>query len=159
MPARKILKYLSDHNVAYRLIPHRPTYTAQDTASVAHVDAASLAKTVIVLVGEKMAMVVLSAQEKVDLESLRHSLHDQSVKMASEQQFVSHFPGIEPGAMPPFGNLYDMPVYIDILLTKRTRIVFNAGTHTELAEIDYADFKRLVRPIELNLSQPHATHA
>ena len=62
------------------------------------------------------------------------------------------FPGIELGAMPPFGNLYDMAVYVDEALARDERIAFNAGTHSELIQLDYADFERLVQPTVANFS-------
>jgi Ala-tRNA(Pro) deacylase len=55
-------------------------------------------------------------------------------------------PGCETGAMPPFGNLYGLPVYVDQTLTRDEEIDFNAGSHTELLQLAYADFERLVKP-------------
>ena len=66
--------------------------------------------------------------------------------LATEDQFRDSFPDCEVGAMPPFGNLYGIPVYVDRSLTKDDEIVFEAGNHHEAIKLDYLDFERTVRP-------------
>ena len=157
MPVKKLLEFLARNGVEYRTIKHPISYTAGDTAEAAHIDPERLAKTVMVLVDGQMAMAVLEACEKIELEELRRHVGNASVRLASEEEFVALFPGVEPGAMPPFGNLYDMPVYVDKALTLQPGIAFNAGSHTELIEIDYADFERLVKPEVCTFAMAHAT--
>ena len=66
--------------------------------------------------------------------------------MAQEGEFKDLFPDCEVGAMPPFGNLYDLPVYVAAALTEDKDIAFNAGTHTDVIKISYSDFEKLVKP-------------
>ena len=66
--------------------------------------------------------------------------------LATEPEFKNLFPECELGAMPPFGNLYDLPVFVAEPLTKNNEIAFNAGTHTELIRLSFADYERLVKP-------------
>jgi len=63
-----------------------------------------------------------------------------------EGEFASAFPDSEAGALPPFGNPYDVAVYVDRALMRNERIVFQAGTHTVTMSVAYADFRRLARP-------------
>ena len=76
-----------------------------------------------------------------------------SVTLATEDDFRDAFQGVELGAMPPFGNLYGMDVFADEALTKDAQIAFNAGSHTELLQLDYADFQRLAKPKVANFSR------
>ncbi len=146
MPLAKLREFLDGHGVKYVVISHSPAYTAQGIAASAHIPGKELAKTVMVKVDGKMAMAVLPASFKVDFELLKEVTAAETVTLASEQEFQDMFPGCEVGAMPPFGNLYDMDVYVAASLTDDEEIAFNAGSHTELVRMAYADFERLVEP-------------
>jgi Ala-tRNA(Pro) deacylase len=93
-----------------------------------------------------MAMAVLPANKKIVRQDLRDVTGCDEVKFASEDEFKEKFPECETGAMPPFGNLYGMDVYIAESLTGNDEIVFNAGSHTELIRMKFSDFERLVNP-------------
>ncbi len=157
MPAKKLREFLDTQGVPYRIIPHQVAYTARQTATVTHVPNRELAKTVIVKVDGGLAMAVLSASHEVDLFAMRTAIGARSVSLAKESEFKDRFPECEIGAMPPFGNLYGMPVYVDEGLTQDEHISFNAGSHYELLEVSYADFERLVKPRVLNFTAPHET--
>jgi Ala-tRNA(Pro) deacylase len=146
MPVKKLKEFLDGEKIKYVAIRHSPAYTAQEIAASAHVRGRELAKTVIVTLDGKMAMAVVPASRKVGFDSLREAAGADSVQLASEQAFRDMFPGCEVGAMPPFGNLYDMDVYVSKLLAEDEEIAFNAGSHTELIRLAYQDFERLVRP-------------
>lgn len=146
MPARKLKEFLNSQNIKYVSIQHSPAYTAQEVAASAHVSGRDMAKTVIVTVEGTMAMVVLPANRKVVLSDLREVLGADKVKFATEEEFKDRFPDCEIGAMPPFGNLYGMDVYVAPSLTEETEIAFNAGTHTEIIQMAYPDFAGLVKP-------------
>jgi len=111
------------------------------------------AKTVMVKIDGKMAMAVLPASRHIDMGQLKKAADAESVELASEQEFRDMFPGCETGAMPPFGNLYDMPVYVAASLAEDEMIAFNAGSHTELIRMAYADFERLVQPWIVKFSE------
>jgi Ala-tRNA(Pro) deacylase len=93
-----------------------------------------------------MAMVVLPAHEHVNFAALKQATGVTNADLASESEFKSQFPECEVGAMPPFGNLYDMAVYVSSDLSKQDQITFNAGSHSELLQLAYGDFSRLVNP-------------
>ncbi len=146
MPVNKLKEFLDSHQVKYVLMMHSPAFTSQEIAAVAHVSGKQLAKTVIVKVDGKLAMVVIPAKDQVNFAKLREATGIASVDLASESEFKDKFAGCEVGAMPPFGNLYDMTVYISSKLAKQDHIMFNAGSHSELMQVAFADFERLVKP-------------
>ncbi len=146
MPAKRLKEYLDQEHIEYTTLPHLSAYTAQEVAASAHVPGQKFAKTVIVKLDGNMAMVVLPANRKVVLQDLRELTGCDRVSMASEAEFKARFPDCEPGAMPPFGNLYDMEVFVAPPLMEDDMIAFNAGTHTEAVQMSYRDFERLVHP-------------
>lgn len=152
MSLKRLKEYLDGHNVKYVAISHSPAYTAQEVAASAHVPGKELAKSVIVRIDGNLAMAVLPASYKVDFESLREVTGATRVELAREREFKGLFPDCEPGAMPPFGNLYDLPVYVANVLAEDEEIVFNAGSFTELMKLPYSDYARLVHPKVLHFA-------
>jgi Ala-tRNA(Pro) deacylase len=146
MPVSKLKGFLDKESIRYVTISHSPAYTAQEIAACAHIPGKELAKTVMVKIEGQMAMLVLPSTRKVVLQELRELLGVEQAKFASEEEFKALFPECEIGAMPPFGNLYGMEVYVAPGLAENEEIVFNAGSHTELMKMAYRDFARLVKP-------------
>jgi Ala-tRNA(Pro) deacylase len=146
MSAKKLREFLNSQNIPYMTISHTVAYTAKEIAALTHISNKELAKTLIVKVDGTMAMAVLPASYDVDLFALRAAIGAKSATLAKESEFKDRFPECDIGAMPPFGNLYGMAVYVDESLTKDKDIAFNAGTHEELLQVSYADFARLVKP-------------
>ena len=152
MISERLKKYLDENRVPYETHVHRLAYTAQQVAAEEHVPGRMMAKTVIVHTGEGFAMAVLPAPLRLDLGALRAALNQPNVRLATEAEFSSLFPDSETGAMPPFGNLYNLPVFVDEALAKDEEIVFNAGTHRDSIKMRVADFARLVQPRILALA-------
>ena len=146
MPVSRLKEFLDSHNIRYVTISHSPAYTAQGIAASAHVKGKELAKTVMIKIDGNMAMAVLPAPLKVDFDLLKSATGTDDVVLAGEEEFRDMFPGCEVGAMPPFGNLYGMDVYVAESLAEDDEIAFNAGSHTELIKLSYADFESLVQP-------------
>jgi Ala-tRNA(Pro) deacylase len=146
MAAKKLKEFLDSNNIKYITIGHSPAYTAQEIAASAHISGKELAKTVMVKIDGKMAMTVLPASHKVDFNLLKKATGAEEVELAGEQEFENMFPGCDIGAMPPFGNLYRMDVYVAERLTEDKEIAFNAGSHTELLKLEYKDYEKLVKP-------------
>jgi Ala-tRNA(Pro) deacylase len=146
MPVKKLKEFLDNQNVKYQTINHPLAYTTQQTAAFTHIRGKELAKTVVVKVDGKMAMVVLPASFKVDLELVKRATGAGKVELATEAEFRDMFPECDVGAMPPFGNLYGMDVYAEEKLAEDQEIAFNAGSHLELIKLAYKDFERLVKP-------------
>lgn len=146
MPIKKLKEFLDRNQIDYLTISHSRAITAQEIAASAHIPGKELAKTVMVKVDGKLAMAVLPASYQVNFDLLKAAAHTRDVELATEAEFRQKFPTCEVGAMPPFGNLYGLDVYVAEKLAEDDIIAFNAGSHTELIQMDYADFHRLVKP-------------
>lgn len=142
----KLRDYLDQNNIKYTLITHSKGYTAQELAAIMHVPGKEMAKVVILKIDGRFAMAVIPAPHKIDFERFKVATGIKEVALASEKEFQNLFPDCEVGAMPPFGNLYGLPVYVAQPLKEDKEIVFNAGGHTEAIRMQYADFERLVNP-------------
>jgi Ala-tRNA(Pro) deacylase len=146
MAEKRLLRYLEEHNVSYELIKHAPTYSTQETAASTHISAKIMAKPVLVNIDGHLAMIVEPGHTNLDLQWLKNQLNVKSLELASEEDFKDWFPGCEVGAMPPFGNLYDINVYFIDKIAHNGDIAFEAGTHSELIKMSFQDYLRLVQP-------------
>ena len=156
MPVQQLKEFLDDHDVKYVCISHAQMFTAQEIAASAHIPGGELAKTVIAKVDGRMVMAVLPASYRLILDLLKEAAGAKRVALAAEQEFRHLFPGCEVGAMPPFGNLYGVDVYVSESLAEDDEIAFNAGSHTELIRMSFRDFDRLVNPRLVKLSSKDA---
>ncbi len=146
MPAQRLKQFLDSKNVRYVSINHSMAFTALEIAKSAHLSSKEMAKTIILLIDDQPVMAVLPAAYKIDLEMLRDAFETINVELASEQDFAKLFPDCEVGAMPPFGNLYAMDIYIAESITEHTYIAFSAGSHSEVIRMTYNDYEALVSP-------------
>ncbi len=146
MPVQRLQEFLDKHQVKYVVISHSRAFTTQEIAAATHIPGKELAKSVIVDIDGRMAMAVVPGSQRVDLDLLRDAVGAERVTLAKEGAFKDLFPECDLGAMPPFGNLYGMPVYVADSLTEDEEIAFNAGSHTQLVKMSYRDFERLVEP-------------
>jgi Ala-tRNA(Pro) deacylase len=145
VPLRILKEFLDNQHIKYDCINHARAYTAQEAAAAAHVSGKHVAKIVMVKVGGQLAMVVLPAHDHINFTALK-AMTGADVDLASESEFKTQFPECEVGAMPPFGNLFGLPVYASSQLSQNAQMIFNAGTHIEMMRLAYADFERLVKP-------------
>ena len=146
MPVAKLKEFLDKQGVKYVTIHHSPAFTAQEVAASAHVSGREMAKVVMVKLDGQMAMVVVAANHRIDMDALAHALDVHHVELASESDFRGLFPQCDLGAMPPFGNLYQMEVFVEESLADEETIAFNAGSHTEVIKMSFGDFEHLVKP-------------
>ena len=146
MPVVNLKEFLDREGVKYVTIRHSLAYTAQEIAASAHIPGKELAKTVVIKLDGRMAMAVLPAIHSVDLERLKQVTGAGKIELAAEAEFKDIFPGCDIGAMPPFGNLYEMDVFVEDSIAQNDEIAFNAGSHTELIKMAYKDFERLAKP-------------
>jgi Ala-tRNA(Pro) deacylase len=147
--------YLREQGVRYEVTPHAEAYTAQEVAAAEHVPGRQFAKVVIAEADGKHVMLVLPASGRVDLVRLRAALGAKMARLAREDEFAAEFPDCEAGAMPPFGHLYGLPVYMDRSLADQPRLVFNACSHRETVALSTADYTRLATPAVMEFAVPH----
>jgi Ala-tRNA(Pro) deacylase len=139
-------QYLRENDVPFETMTHSQAFTMQEVAAALHVPGDQVAKVVIVKADDDMVMLVVPAPYRLDFSLLRALLGAKKVRLAQEGEFEDLFPDCATGAMPPFGNLYDLPVYVDEVLALEPDIVFRVGTHRDTMKVAYADFARLVQP-------------
>ncbi|MGH8643428.1 MAG: aminoacyl-tRNA deacylase [Gammaproteobacteria bacterium] len=146
MPVENLKNFLDEHRVKYVSIYHSSAYTAQEIAEASHVPGKEMAKTVMVKLDGELAMVVVPASRQVNFQRLREAIGANAAVLATEDEFRDRFPGCELGAMPPFGNLYGLPVFVSRALTEDKEIAFNAGSHTEIIKLSFQEYSHLVAP-------------
>ena len=146
MLSPRLHNYLDQQQSHYATLTHDRTVTAHETASATHLSRQLFAKTVMLKVDGTLSMMVMPAAYRVDLTRLSRALGGRTVELADEAEFKDAFPDCEIGAMPPFGNLYGLPVFVDSRLASQTEIAFNAGTHTDAVRMPYKEFERLAQP-------------
>jgi Ala-tRNA(Pro) deacylase len=149
----RLQRLLDSEGIDYELIHHRTDYRASVTAADTHTPAEEFAKTVFVWIDGKPAMAVVPASKHVALSRLRKELGAEEVHVATEADADRLCPDCEAGAAPPFGNLYDLPVYVSTTLAEDEYITFNGGDHQNAFRLAYADFVRLVQPQVLALAR------
>jgi Ala-tRNA(Pro) deacylase len=151
---QRLESYLRENGAPFEVHHHARAITAQEVAAVEHVPGRMFAKTVMVLADGEMLMLVLPAPHHVNPERVAGTLGASAVRLAEEKEFQDSFPDCEVGAMPPFANLYGVPVWVDEALAEDETIVFRAGTHTDTMSVSYADFERLVEPAVAGFADP-----
>ncbi len=143
---RKLKEALDEAKISYEVYQHPLAYTAQEVATAQHLSGKEMAKVVILKLDDNLVMGVIAASQKINLTSVRASLGAKEVRLATEDEFSGRFPECEIGAMPPFGSLFGLPVFVDPALEKDEYVYFNAGNHMQTVRLKYEDFARLVKP-------------
>lgn len=150
---RRIREYLDSQNVPHEWLSHPQAYSAQEVAHTLHVSGKRLAKTVVVSADSRLVMAVLPASHRLIMLELRGALEARRLEMLPEGELAKIFPDCDLGAIPPFGNLYGIDLWVDRAIVDAGQIVFNAGTHVDAVRMDYADYARLAKPHTARFSE------
>lgn len=142
----RLEQYFRENGVGYEVLQHPQAYTMSEVAAALHVSGKQVAKVVMVKADGKPAMLVVASPYRLDFAKVRDLLGAKAVVLAREEEFADLFPDCATGAMPPFGNLYGVPVYVDEALAAQKEMVFRVGSHNEAMRVAYQDFARLVQP-------------
>ena len=151
--SERLQRFLDQQGVRYEAIGHTTDFTAQHTAADTHTPGREFAKTVVVRIDGEPAFAVLPAHHRVDLDRLRDSLGAVEVELCSEHDMEQICPDCDTGAVPPFGNLYDVPVFLSPAMADDDQITFNGGNHETAVRMALRDFERLVHPRMVDLSR------
>ncbi len=149
----RLKNYLDSNGVKYITIVHSTAFTSQEVAASVHVKGKEFAKCVIVKSDGKFFMLVVPADHRVNFEKAKSILNVENLSLATENEFRQLFPDCEVGAMPPFGNLYNLPVYVDEKFKLNEEISFNGGTHNDVVRMKMADYVRLVEPVFCDIGE------
>ena len=160
MISARLKKYLDDAGVAYTEHSHPLVYTSQEIAQSVHIKGREMVKSVVLKADEdKLVMAVLSANDAANLDVLKEEIGCGKLRLASESEFFAAFPTCEPGAMPPFGNIFDLSTYCEPELSRNREIEFNAGSHDETIRIRFEDYNRLANPKMVHFAKPYESGA
>jgi Ala-tRNA(Pro) deacylase len=154
MNAERVRAAFQEHGVEYEVHDHPRAITAQEMAAAEHLPGWQIAKPVFVWAGGKLVMLVLPAPFEVDLEQAAAALDSETVRLATEDEFTGWFDDCEDGAEVPFGNLYDMQVYVDDRLLEEPRITFAFGRHDQSATVSLDDYVKIAAPIRVHVGAP-----
>ena len=147
MIAGRLKSFLDENKAPYQVALHAEVFTSQEIAEALHVPGKELAKVVIIRAGDRFVMAVVPASRKIDTARLREIIGAAGeIRLATEEEFRGLFPGCEVGAMPPFGNLYGLDVYVERSLAEDEDIFFQAGSHIESIRMKGKDYLRLAKP-------------
>ena len=147
MISPRVVEYLHSHHVPFSAQRHPPAYSAQEIAEKAHISGRWVAKTVVVKLDGKLALCVIPATERVNFSMLRQVAGSHTAELAEEDEFSGAFPSCEPGATPPFGELFGLPVYVSDSLKQDHPLAFGSGDASELLVLAWRDFDRLEHPV------------
>ncbi|MCX6133898.1 MAG: YbaK/EbsC family protein [Ignavibacteriales bacterium] len=142
-----LLRYLQSNKVEFQVLEHDPAFSAHDVAAVAHVPESEMAKAILIKIDQHYWMAVLRADQRINQQMIRRVFGAKNVQLAHEEDLGMLFPDCQLGAMPPFGNLYGLPVLVEECLEDDEDIVFNACTHTKAIHMKFKDFRRLAKPV------------
>ena len=142
---KKLIDFLNENKVSYEILHHPEAFTAQTIAAAEHIKGRHHAKVVMAKSGSRHLMTVLAADQRIDLQKLE-KISGEPTSLETEKEFKSLFSDCAPGTMPPFGNLYGLPTYVDKSLAQEDYIVFEAGTHTDAIKLSYRDYETVVKP-------------
>ncbi len=154
MISNRLKDFLDRFEIGYDVMHHDPAFTAQELAARMHISGFEFTKAVVVKLDGEFALVAVPAPLRINFKELARLAGAKKARLANEQEFQQFFPDCELGAMPPFGNLYQLPTYSDIEVTRNENIVINAGTHAEALRLRFADFNRLARPRVGRIAEP-----
>lgn len=142
--AKRLSHFLSLTQTDYRTLPHRHTESAVDSAHAAHVASSRVVKSVLLRDRNsgRYLMALAPACNRVDLESIRDTTATDPV-LAREAELGDVFPDCDLGAVPGFGQAYQVDMVWDDDLGEQPSVYFEAGDHEELIEIDREEFHRL----------------
>lgn len=151
--AERLKTFLEDAGVEYEVLDHDEAYTAQEEAHAAHVPGRNWAKTVVVAADGDPMLAVLPATHMLDLDAFARTVGAKEVELADESRFAGLYPDCEPGAMPPFGHLYDQTTFVDESLRRDEYIAFHAGDHETAVKLAYTVFEELEEPVVARISK------
>ena len=142
-PTSELHQELDRAGIDFDLIEHRRTETAGAEALAIGVAPQEVAKTIVLVSGERFVRAVVPASTRLDLHKVRELLGDNQARLASEEELVSAYPMYELGAVPPFGVPAGDRVLLDRRLAKLDSVVLEAGSHSKSVRLKTTDLLTL----------------
>jgi len=143
---QRIRDYLDSQDVPYEPIHHSQAFTGQEVAHSLHMSGKRLAKAIVLAGDGKPVMAIIPASHRLNFQEFRAALEADRLEMLPEGELVKLFPDCDLGAIPPFGNLYGLGVWVERTVSDAEDVVFCAGTHEDCLRMRYSDFTKLTKP-------------
>ncbi len=147
----RIIKLMTINKVPYKLFEHEEVKTSEEAAAVRQTPLSSGAKSLVLMADKKPIMVVLSADKKVDFKKIKELKNIKDLRMATPEEVLTTI-GVEIGAVPPLGNLFNLEVIFDESIAAQKVVVFNAGDRKKSVELPYKHLENLIHPQVMKIS-------
>lgn len=153
----KIRELLDVQNVPYEFYEHEAARTSEEAAAVRpEFSLAQGAKALIVRIKKRgvpkeeekeFVQVVVPGDAKYDSKKVREALNAKDIRFATEDEVADITNGIQPGGIPPFGNLFGVRVLVAQSLYENEEIIFSAGDRRCSIAIASTDHQQVVEPL------------
>jgi Ala-tRNA(Pro) deacylase len=148
----EIRKLLDKHKVSYKCWDHPPVHTSEEAAKVRGTPLESGAKAMVLRSEGKYLMVVIAGDKKMDFKKVKGAIDSPRLTLATPEE-VKQVTHCVIGSVPPFGNIFKIPVYLDRSLLRSPIINFNAGKHGTSIAMSITDYQKVVQPVLVDVAQ------
>ena len=142
----RIVAELTKKSIAFKAFDHEAVHTSEEAARVRGESLQAGAKAIVMFADEKPIMVALSGDKKIDTKVFRQLHGIKDLRMATPEE-VEQVTSVKIGAVPPFGSIFDIPLYMDVSLRRNQTIFFNPGLHEKTIGMKEADYEKATLPI------------
>jgi Ala-tRNA(Pro) deacylase len=148
----QIVAMLKNSHVLFEAYEHEPVHTSEEAAKVRNTNPHEGAKALVFYADGKPLMIVLPGDMKVDMKEFKHQFDARDLRMATPEEVLT-VTGVPIGAVPPFGHIFGLPLYVDRTLQENERVVFNAGLHNKSIRLKESDWEKVAKPVVGNFSK------
>ncbi len=142
----KIINILNDNKIEYEVFEHEPVFTNPTMAAALNVSEPETVKSLVVMTKEKeMVVLVMPGDKKVEWKKAAANIGTKKISFAKPDQVLEKV-GCAVGCVPPFGQLTDLPIFMDPDLARKDSVYFNPGVHDKSYKIKAWDLKKVCGP-------------
>jgi len=141
---QKLIKFFEKNKVKYEPIKHRTVYTAYDKAQTLRFSQKMVGKTLVVRFDKNVALLLIPTNKNLDKGKFKKVARVKNVDFVKEAWMKKNLKGVKVGAIPPFGNLWRLPTFIDKSLINQPKIIVNGGDYNWSIKISPANLKKLI---------------
>lgn len=139
----KLTKLLEGNKVKYEIVSHRTVFTAYDKAATLKVKPNMIGKTLVLKTDKDLALVLIPGNKNLDKNKFRKIAKARKIDFISETVMKNKFKGFKLGAIPPFGEIFKFPTFVDKGLLKEKNIFVNTGIYEVSLKLSPKVFEKL----------------